>query len=383
MTTPTIRRVRLLHHERGQSVEFDLRLADAAGLLGRFRRRVSAAEVARWLQDQSEQRPTPPAVASSADDPSAPPRSLAEAAARWMREVVNVPGTYKPDEAYRKRMHWKAHLAPAFGELPLAGVTAPVVSRWIGDMADPEEPLSPSSIRNRVAVLSALLTWCVNMGWVPTNACATVKLPRVRRTEDHVHVLTPDEAGRAVGHFRAKGEPLDTMVPVLLLTGLRRGELVALHIEDADFERHLLHVRRAISGSTLGAPKGGGPRVLALSDLAEGYLAQQLARVGRRAGPFWPSPLSGRIYRGVDDVGSSIAEGLRALGISATAHDFRHTCATIMAAAGTRPDVIQRALGHESIQTTMRYVHAVRGDEALAEATRRVADVLRAALEDA
>ena len=38
-------------------------------------------------------------------------------------------------------------------------------------------------------------------------------------------------------------------------------------------------------------------------------------------------------------------------------HDLRHTAASWMVAKGIPLDVVQKILGHESIQTTMRYAH--------------------------
>jgi integrase len=38
-------------------------------------------------------------------------------------------------------------------------------------------------------------------------------------------------------------------------------------------------------------------------------------------------------------------------------HQFRHTCASDLLAAGVPVPEVQRTLGHASIATTMRYLH--------------------------
>ena len=50
-------------------------------------------------------------------------------------------------------------------------------------------------------------------------------------------------------------------------------------------------------------------------------------------------------------------------------HDLRRTAATRMADAGVSLSVIQGILGHANIQTTMRYIHHVSGDQRRAVST--------------
>ena len=55
-----------------------------------------------------------------------------------------------------------------------------------------------------------------------------------------------------------------------------------------------------------------------------------------------------------------IAEYRRKLGIivPTSAHSLRHGFATYLAEEGANPAAIQKLLGHSSLQTTSRYVHA-------------------------
>ena len=59
-------------------------------------------------------------------------------------------------------------------------------------------------------------------------------------------------------------------------------------------------------------------------------------------------------YRAVESAG--LPEGLRI-------HDLRHTCASLLAAAGATPKAVQAHLGHSSITVTMdRYTHLFPSD---------------------
>lgn len=39
-------------------------------------------------------------------------------------------------------------------------------------------------------------------------------------------------------------------------------------------------------------------------------------------------------------------------------HGLRHTCGSLMVAAGTDPETVRDVLGHESVRTTDIYLHA-------------------------
>jgi integrase len=53
----------------------------------------------------------------------------------------------------------------------------------------------------------------------------------------------------------ASDEPLGTICFVLGSTGMRIGEVLALRIEDLDFQRKLIHIRHSVFAGTLGTPK--------------------------------------------------------------------------------------------------------------------------------
>jgi len=157
------------------------------------------------------------------------------------------------------------------------------------------------------------------------------------------------------------------------MTGLRRGELVALRWRDVDFTGQAIRVRANYSFGELVTPKSGKVRsVPMVPDVAE-----RLARLAGRE--FWvqPEDLVFANELGTYQDASSIRiryraaltrAGLRTLRF----HDLRHTFGTLAVRRAEVP-AVQAWMGHSDIQTTMRYVHhRDRGDEAklLAEAFR-------------
>lgn len=150
-------------------------------------------------------------------------------------------------------------------------------------------------------------------------------------------------------------------------TGLRRGELERLNVGDWQRDEGLL----CVDGR-----KTGRERRVAVPELAwrcvEAYLPERqnhLERLGRREETAllvnkWGERLAGL----------SISNGIQSLARRAgltriTLHQFRHTCASDLLEGGAHTAEVKRILGHQTIQTTMRYLHIA--DPERHEAVRR------------
>ena len=130
--------------------------------------------------------------------------------------------------------------------------------------------------------------------------------------------------------------------------GLRASELGRLRVSDIDSKRMCLRVDQG---------KGNKDRYVPLSP----RLLEQLREYWRRKRPepwLFPNELLGRplgrdgaayIYnRAKEKAGIRKAGGI---------HTLRHCYATGLLEAGVELPVIQRRLGHNSIRSTMRYLH--------------------------
>lgn len=139
--------------------------------------------------------------------------------------------------------------------------------------------------------------------------------------------------------------------------GLRLAE--ALHIRPGDIDRAagLLHVRRG---------KGAKDRKVVLPSLT----LEMLGRYWKRhRNPDWIFPALGRSGKegptadkpmSVCAVQGGLRRYLKRAGISksgVTIHTLRHSYATHLLEAGVPLTVLQQLLGHDKIETTLRYVH--------------------------
>ncbi len=158
--------------------------------------------------------------------------------------------------------------------------------------------------------------------------------------------LTDDERDRFLAAVTV--HPRDHLLFNLMLsTGIRVGSAVALDVEDVDMDRRELRIRTA---------KGDRPEAVylgsAIVDHLRGYLGE------RRSGPLFPGRGSDRLT--TRHVRRRFAAWGRTAGIArrASPHTLRHTFATTLLRRCGDVTVVQAALRHRSITSTLVYARA-------------------------
>jgi integrase len=157
-------------------------------------------------------------------------------------------------------------------------------------------------------------------------------------------------------------------------TGLRFGELAALHIERFDALRKTLRVEESLSEVrgefVFKSPKSSASRrSVSVPSFVVDELAQHLAQHADGSGLLFSAPSGGPIRRTNFRRRVWLPAVRASVGEPCTFHDLRHTHAALLIAQGEHPKVIQERLGHASIKTTLdTYGHLFDGlDEAAAE----------------
>ncbi len=188
------------------------------------------------------------------------------------------------------------------------------------------------------------------------NAAAGVDKVPERRSGD-LEVLRPDEVRQLAAH--AETDQDAALYGTAAFTGLRFGELAAMRWSDVDWQRSLIHVRRALARGAIEEPKSGKVRSVPMVP----EVGQALAKLGQRE--FWigdddfvfVSPTGGYIDHSATI--RAYKRALRAAGLRQIKfHGLRHSFGTLAVQAFPLSDV-QAWMGHADIATTMRYVHHV------------------------
>jgi integrase len=297
-----------------------------------------------------------------------------EAAKRWLerkrpRLEVSTIRNYERDLRLR--------LIPAFGPLRLRDITRDRIETYLADL-DRAGDLSRKSINDSLIPLKGVLGRAVRDGEIPANPALDLdrdeplKLPReapsmLYLNRDDVHL-----------YLAACPDWYRPLAEVLVGTGVRLGEALALEWRDVDWDTPALRVERAVKVATrqVGTTKSDKGRTVLLDGFVAAILKEQRERqkddhwLGRLV---FPSRAGTHLAHGaVWRHGHAVAVRRSGVVPKLRIHDLRHTAATLWLGAGESIYFVQQQLGHADIRTTIStYGH--RDQQAHAAAAERAA----------
>jgi len=255
---------------------------------------------------------------------------------------------------------------------PAPEISTEALKAYLQDMVSVRR-LSASTVRRRFACLRSFFRRYAALGqcsdpfsnWRPLLP-RRKRLPRtLSRVEASSLVIrgSSDKSSPATGMEGMYG----VIVRLMVLTGIRVGELCRLRIEDLSPECTTLRIHG----------KGARDRVAYITDKNLQYdlcgliekrnksrFSPGMLFVNKLGAPLRPQSVRSRLRVAAKQVG---------LCRRVTPHMLRHTAATLLIESGVDIRFVQRLLGHSSIATTEIYTHV--SDEALRTTLAR-ADVL-------
>lgn len=207
--------------------------------------------------------------------------------------------------------------------------------------------MAPLTLRRKYACISSFFGFLQDMDLATSNPARRLPLPKVSQP---VPVCLTEEMAQQL--IAAADKPWYRALVVLLLsTGIRRSEAVAITLDDIDLEHRQLLIRG----------KGDKQRVVPLTDQAveaiQAYLPHRTKTRSRHlfVSAYGGHPIQGRVINAML-AGTVRKAGLEGQGI--TPHKLRHTFATHLIRNGVDVRTVQELLGHSDIQTTARYLHS-------------------------
>jgi integrase len=217
----------------------------------------------------------------------------------------------------------------------------------------------PYAANRAVATLSRMMSLAVRWGWRADNPVRGIE----RNTEEkRERFLSGAELARLMAVLADyRDRQAADIVRLLLLTGARKGEVLAMRWEHLDMQSGAWSKPAA-------ATKQGKPHRVPISAPARLILAGLRDAAAGSEGFVFPGARGG--HR--EDIKSAWPAICKAAGIAdCRIHDLRHTYASILASAGLSLPVIGGLLGHTQPATTARYAHLL--DDPLRAATERAA----------
>jgi integrase len=314
------------------------------------------AELRRLLEHDAVKRTTPRTASGAAV-------TFADAAAAWLQHGERK-RNLKRSTVRDYRQVLDAYLLPAdkntvgavtpygrasFATTPLRDLRPAEVKAWYEAL-----PYGRTA-EKLLMVVRAVFSHAIARGWIEQDPTATLERQTVRYSGDYDFYSREEITALTTG---AASEQDAAVYLTAAMTGLRRGELIALRWRDINFDGHAIRVRANYSFGELVTPKSGKvravPMVPAVSDALANLRLRELfvddddpVFIGSAGGHLDASALRRRY------VAAAHRAGLRALPF----HSLRHHFGS-MAVNGASLVQVQAWMGHAHIQTTARYLHA-------------------------
>jgi integrase len=324
-------------------------------------------------------------------EPSRQP--VGEYLSTWLDGLRLAPSTIA---SYRKNI--RLHIEPYIGALPLASLTSARLTALYRELEKSGRrdqkgertglALSARTVRYIHTIISAALAAAVEdeVPLLERNPAAKARPPTAREARaPEMHPWSADQLRKFLD-WSAGHSQVHAAWHVLAMTGMRRGELLALRWRDIDLGAGTIAIRRSVGVvKTRGQPEqiveGGTktcrPRVIDLDPATaavlrawkseRGAIGLHLARsgsvvFGNREGGFRHPETFARVFRDTQE------RCARMLGEDAPPrvrlHDLRHSHATILLRARENVKVVSERLGHASVAVTLGiYSHVLPGDQ--------------------
>lgn len=333
--------------------EARLAVVDRAGKRRHLRRRFpTKAKAENWLSETE--------AAVIVDGISVSPSMTAGAYAEvWLARMAT---TWTPGTTRRAEQYWKHQLAPILGEVRLDNIDRARCQATIDALT--QAGYAPRTVHTALAQLRSLLNAAVADGLIPRNPAQRLTLPRIDRREPSR--WTPAQTRSFLDSIA--GTDLHALGMVLVMTGLRIGEVMGLRWRAIDWSRGTLRVAATVAV----APDGGMairedvkspasrrtvPLPPALVEVLRAHRDRQVAWLDQRG---LDNP-DDRVFLDATGAGLHPAtarlhlrKAMEAAGVPVlTPHDLRHQAATQLMEAGVHPLVVSRLLGHAHIAVTL------------------------------
>ena len=293
--------------------------------------------------------------------------------ASWLRtwyELYSKPNV-RPSTAEYYRRSIEQHVVPRIGNIKLNRLTSRDIQKLYRDLRESgrlrevqksKNPgLSNATVRGIHMMLHNALDRAVKERLILRNPTEDCIIPKLVKQE--MKILHPEDMGAYLQAADKRG--ILPMFYLELVSGLRKGELVALRWDDLDTASRTISVSKqaAVRNSKImiSRPKTEtSVRRISIPQEAVDLLIQEHEK--HPDNPYmFPSPKTGEMYH-PDSVVNLHKKILKDAGLEHIRfHDLRHTFATMALQNGVDVKTVSTMLGHYDAGFTLRtYTHATR-----------------------
>jgi integrase len=258
-----------------------------------------------------------------------------------------------PSTARNYRSEIEQYVRPTLGAIKIKSVTFDDVDRLHRSITKRGKIYTANRVQS---LLSKMFSLAIKWRYRVDNPAKGIGRNKEHPRERY---LTEGEVARLMRALDADRDQVNAdLLRVALLTGARRGELIALQWRDVDLTK---------GRWTKPHTKPGEKQYVPLNPQACAVLAARYAKEPEVEQPFLRGRKLATAERAVERCWGRVRKAANIDG--ARVHDLRHSFASTLANRRVDLYVISKLLGHKRVQTTQRYSHLI--DDTLREATEQ------------
>lgn len=281
--------------------------------------------------------------------------------AEWYFENY-APVELKEGTVYNYKSAYNNHIKPVLGNVRVKDINTPRLTQFVQSLK-----LQPETVRKIYVVLQSIFHRGVEQGFIRDTPCRNVILPK-NRSKKKKPVLDEEQTSRFMKLIEEKkcDPDIKRIIKVLLYTGMRCGECLALSWNDINFEEMTISIEHNLADvggkHWLTTPKTESSiRTIgmsqALADIfreQKKYQEQLIEALGDDfSHPEMVFTSANGNYRDRSSLGTSLKRFLRGTEFDfLTLHSLRHCNATLLLNSGVDLKVVSDHLGHCDIGVT-------------------------------
>lgn len=267
--------------------------------------------------------------------------SFSDVADSWWEEA-------EPSISYQSRQSYSVALKRAqeeFKNFSIIDIKPKDILFYINKLVN--KGYAQKTISNHKMVINRIFEFAVLNNYTEFNPCASVKLPKNLQKSKR-SAATPEEEKIILESADEWLFPF-----IALMTGARKGEILALQYKDIDFNAGTIKITKSVyyegNNPKIKLPKTeAGIRTVPLLDpLREKLLERKFNQEDFIISDEEGKPISKKAFRW------RYAQFQKKTGVSCTAHQIRHSYATTAFECNISPKAVQELLGHKQLSTTM------------------------------
>lgn len=262
----------------------------------------------------------------------------------------------KPTTYNNKEYIIKTKVLPFFAQMPINTITTATIRKWQNELISNKNNYSQTYLKSVNNQLSAILNFAVkyyNLPQNPARICGSMG----KKNADSMKFWTLDEFNQFIKYFEDNPKA-KAIFELLFWTGIRSGELLALTLNDFNFECQTVSINKNYAkikdDEYILEPKTPkSKRIITiptfLCNLIKDY-SSMLAdyKSNERLFAISKHYIKHNVTRGCE------LSGVKQIRV----HDIRHSHASLLIELGFSPLLISERLGHENIETTLQtYSH--------------------------